>query len=188
LGFISEFQQAEADIAELMRLDAPPPVRPPSGPRRRVIPIFRSQARAAGGTTSDLVNARIVQGAAEALVGPDVTETEAAKEAIALLKELAPRDLRESMIARRMIALDAMAMETLRLARASTAYPMLRDAYAAQAVSLSRAATSLDEALERRRGGDQRVVEVKHVVVHSGGQAIVGPVTHIAPKTPSPPR
>ena len=118
---------------------------------------------------------------AEALVGPDATEDEAVECALAMLKEIAPRDAREALIARRLIALDALAMETIALAKASAAYPMLRDAYAAQAVALSRAATSLDEALERRRGGGQRVVEVKHVVVHSGGQAIVGRVHRYRP-------
>jgi hypothetical protein len=48
----------------------------------------------------------------------------------------------------------------------------------------------LDEALERKRGGrvERRVVEVKHIVVHAGGQAIVGPVTHIGGSEPPLPR
>ena len=66
--------------------------------------------------------------------------------------------------------MDTLAVETIALARASTALPMLRDAYAAQAVALSRAATELDEALERRRRGrpEQRIV-VQHI---HGGQVV----------------
>lgn len=122
------------------------------------------------GTASETLNARIVRETAEALVGPDVKEAEAVEIAVAMLKEIAPRGVRESLIVRRLIALDALAVETLQLAKASTAYPMLRDAYSTQAVALSQAATALDEALERRRVGkqEQRVV-VQHI---RGGQAI----------------
>jgi hypothetical protein len=89
-----------------------------------------------------------------------------------LLTAIGPRDAREALIARRLIAMDALAVETVALARASTG--LLRDAYAGQAVALSRAATSLGEALERRRGGkpEQRIV-VQHI---HGGQ-VVGMVT-----------
>ena len=146
---------------------------PPSQPRRRLIPITRSAARAAGGTTSDVVNAKIIHEAAEALVGPDISETEAVEQAVALLTQLAPRDVREALAIRRMIALDQMAMETIALARASTEYPMLRDAYASQACALSRCALELDEALERRRVGraEQRVI-----VQHIRGNQVVGVV------------
>ena len=85
-----------------------------------------------------------------------------------LLKAIGPRDAREAMIARRLVAIDALAVETIALARASTG--LLRDAYASQAVALSKAASELDEAIERRRVGrvEQRVV-VQHI---RGGQAI----------------
>jgi hypothetical protein len=47
---------------------------------------------------------------------------------------------------------------------------MLRDAYVAQACALSRAATALDEALERKRhGGHEQRIVVQHV---RGGQAV----------------
>ena len=128
---------------------APPPR--PAAPRESSSRKVRG--RAAAGTTSDLVNARIVRETAEAIAGPDAPETDAVAEAVALLKEIGPRNAREALIARRLIAMDTLAVETIALARASTSLPMLRDAYAAQAVALSRAATELDEALERRRRG-----------------------------------
>jgi hypothetical protein len=184
-----DIEQTGADqlvaLARLLQPSAPPSG---SGRRRRIIPVTRSAVSAAG-TASDDLNGRLLREAAEAIVGPGINETEAVADAVALFRGVAPRDVREAMIARRLIALDALAVETLHLAKASTAHPMLYAAYASQAVALSKAATELDEALERRRVGGQRVVEVKHVVVHNGGQAIVGPVTAIAPKPPSsPPR
>ena len=104
----------------------------PSPFRRRVIPVARSEARAAAGTTSDLVNAKIVREAALSIVDPDAPEAEAVAEAVALLKEIAPRDAREALIGRRLVAMDALAVETIALARASTG--LLREAYAGQAV------------------------------------------------------
>jgi hypothetical protein len=61
-------------------------------------------------------------------------------------------------------------VQTVQLAKASAAYPMLHAAYSSQASALSRAALELDEALERRRGGkpEQRVV-VQHI---RGGQVV----------------
>ena len=136
--------------------------------RRRLVTVTRSEACAAAGTTSDLINARIVHEAAEAIVGPDIPATEAVACAVDLLKAIGPRDAREAMIARRLVAIDALAAETIALARASTG--LLRDAYASQTVALSKAASELDEAIERRRVGrvEQRVV-VQHI---RGGQAI----------------
>ena len=172
---VEEFgPEAGAEVIRLARSFMPAPPPPEASKGRRLVPVARSEARAAAGTTSDLVNARIVREAAEATAGSNDPDAEAVADAVALLKEIGPRDAREAMIARRLIALDAMAMETIGLAKASTAYPMLRDADAAQAVALSRAATSLDEALERRRSGkpEQRVV-VQYI---RGGQ-VVGMVT-----------
>jgi hypothetical protein len=161
-----------AEIVALARRLMPTPAGGQTA-RRRVVPILRSEVRAAG-TLSDAVNARIVREAAEAIAGADATETEAVAEAVALLKEIAPRDAREALIARRLIAIDALAMETIALARASTEYPMLRAAYSAQAAALSQAATSLDEALERRRVGKQ---EQRVVVQHIRGGQVVGMVS-----------
>jgi hypothetical protein len=161
-----------AEIIQLARALQHPAPRSGSGRRRRIIPVTKSAVSAAG-TASVALNARIVHEAAEAIVGPDIPATEAAEIAIAMLKEIGPRDVRESLIARRLVMIDALAVETLELAKASTAHPMLRDAYAAQACALSKAATELDEALERRRVGKQ---EQRVVVQHIRGGQVVGMV------------
>jgi hypothetical protein len=125
--------------------------------------VTKSDLAKAGGTKSDLFNAMIVR---QACAGNDVAS---ARETVELLKQIAPRDAREGLMARRLIALDALAMETMALARAA-GHPALRDAYVAQAMALSRAATALDEAIERRRIGkpEQRIV-VQHI---HGGQVV----------------
>jgi hypothetical protein len=50
-----------------------------------------------------------------------------------------------------------------------------------QANKLSRTYAALLDALNRHRGKGQQKVTVEHVHVHSGGQAIVGPVERPAP-------
>ena len=167
-------QNAGAEIIELARAFSTPTPAPRSGSgrRRRMIPVTKATLSVAG-TASAALNARIVHEAAEAIVGPDIPATEAAEIAIAMFKEIAPRDLRESLIARRLIALDAMAVESLELAKASTAYPQLQAAYTSQACALSKCAVELDEWLERRRNGrtEQRVI-----VQHIRGNQVVGVV------------
>jgi hypothetical protein len=48
-----------AEIVALARAPTPDPTPPPS--RRRLIPIVRSEANAAGGTGSDVFNAKIIR-------------------------------------------------------------------------------------------------------------------------------
>ena len=163
-----------AEVVELARAFMSAPPTPPSARRRRVIPILRSQARAAVGADNDVVAARLVHETAEALVGSDATEDEAVECALAMLKQIGPRDVREAMIARRLIDIDAPAVETIALAKASPACcatPML-----GKSLRSPRRRRSWTRRLNGAGAGGQRVVEVKHVVVHSGGQAIVGRV------------
>jgi hypothetical protein len=162
--------EAGANIVELARafmarqslqsVDSPasPAALPPI-----TLDVAKSDADKAGGTTSDLVNAKLIR---EACVGLD---EKGAREVIELLKELGPRDVREALTIRRLVMLDALMTETVGLARAAH-HPLLRDAYVAQACALSRAATNLDEALERKRTGkpEQRIV-VQHIY---GGQVV----------------
>jgi hypothetical protein len=128
-----------------------------------VVDVARPDAEKAGGTKSDILNAKLIR---EACLGLD---ERGAREVIELLKELAPRDVREALTIRRLVMLDALMVETVALARAA-GHPLLRDAYAAQACALSHAATHLDEALERKRSGKpERRIVVQHI---RGGQAI----------------
>jgi hypothetical protein len=148
----------------------------PAAPARTEKPpvevvVTKSDAAKAGGTTSEVVNAKIIR---EACAGQDEA---AARETVELLKQLEPANAREALMIRRLVALDSLMVETVALARTAH-HPLLRDAYVAQACALSRAATSLDEAIERRRVGkpEQRVV-VQHI---RGGQ-VVGMVNQDPP-------
>jgi hypothetical protein len=164
---LAEFGASQgADIIALARsfmgrADPPPK---PAPPREVVVDVHARDARMATGTANPAVSAKLLR---EACAGLDEA---GARATVELLKQFAPRDVREALTIRRLVALDALAMETLALARAAP-HPLLRDAYVAQACALSRASTALDEALERKRSGGagQRVVMVQHI---KGGQVV----------------
>jgi hypothetical protein len=136
-------------------------------------------AREAGGTKASTFNRRIVREAIAACVRCDRPDAEsAAVEIVETLKAIRPRAGREALLARRMVALDALCMENLRIARSLTASSPLRAMLLDQALELDRAGLALDEAIERRRGrGVRQRIVVERVNVAPGAQAIVGAVT-----------
>jgi hypothetical protein len=143
-----------------------------------VVEVAASEAQAACGSEDVDFCRAILTDAVLASPGLDYAELEEkARAAVAALKDIAPRNAREALIARRMLALDAMSMESLQLARKATGNALLRNMHVAQAVALSRAATALNEALERMRGDGQQRVVIEHVHVYKGGKAIVGQVS-----------
>jgi hypothetical protein len=138
----------------------PDPTPPPS--RRRLIPIVRSEANAAGGTGSDVFNAKIIRETVSAcsttMDNPDLPEVVA--ETIAGLKDIAPTNAREAMLAAQLLATHTAAMDSLGLARTTTG--LLSEAHLGHAIRLSHAHAALSEALDRTRRGDQRVVVLEY--------------------------
>jgi hypothetical protein len=97
---------------------------------------------------------------------------------LAGLRDIAPRDPLEGMLAGQMVAIHAAAMECLRRAMAQGATFEGRDMNLTQANKLSRTYAALLGALDQHRGKGRQVVRVEHVTVNAGGQAIVGAVDH----------
>jgi hypothetical protein len=95
------------------------------------------------------------------------------------LKDIAPRDPLEGMLAAQMIVVHDAAMECFRRAHLPEQTFEGRQAALGQANKLVRSYTTLLEALDRHRGkGQPQVVRVERVTVEAGGQAIVGAVSH----------
>jgi hypothetical protein len=97
--------------------------------------------------------------------------------AMAALAAFKPVDEIEGMIAAQAVALHHAAMECFRRAvlpaqHSDTASKLRRDG-----ANLARGMTDMLDALDRKRGKGPHVVRVERVVVHEGGQAIVGNVT-----------
>lgn len=87
-----------------------------------------------------------------------------------------PKDELEGMIAAQLLAAHNAAMECYRRAMLAEQTFEGRRESLNQANKLSRTYSVLLDALNRHRGKGQQKVTVEHVHVHSGGQAIVGPV------------
>ena len=98
------------------------------------------------------------------------------KDALAIVAELAPNDGVEAMLATQMAAVQIAMMRHSRfLANADTLQHL--EVYERTFNKLARTFTAQTEALRKHRNGGQQKMTVEHVHVHSGGQAIVGPVT-----------
>jgi hypothetical protein len=95
------------------------------------------------------------------------------------LRDIAPRDPLEGMLAAQMIVVHDAALECFRRAHLPEQTFEGRQAALGQASRLVRSYTTLLEALDRHRGkGQPQVVRVERVTVEAGGQAIVGAVSH----------
>lgn len=104
------------------------------------------------------------------------TRTRQAHIALEVLREFKPADAIEGMIAAQAVAMHQGAMECFRRAMipdqpSDTAARMRKDG-----ANLARGMTDMLAALDRKRGKGPQVVRVERVVVHQGGQAIVGNV------------
>ena len=96
----------------------------------------------------------------------------------AFLKEVAPRDPLEGMLAAQLLGLHEAAMECLRRGAVAGQTFEGRQANLGQAGKLTRSYAVLLEALGRHRGkGQPQVVRVERVTVEAGGRAIVGAVS-----------
>jgi hypothetical protein len=94
------------------------------------------------------------------------------------LRDIAPRDPLEGMLAAQMIVVHDAALECFRRAHLPEQTFEGRQAALGQASKLVRSYTTLLEALDRHRGkGQPQVVRVERVTVEAGGQAIVGAVS-----------
>jgi len=161
---IAEFgADAGAEIVELARSFMPAPHAPPPQRRCRVIPVFRSEARAAGGTSSDAFNAKIIRETVSACTTVDDPNLpEVVAETVAGLRDIAPANAREAMLAAQLLATHTAVMDSFALARAASG--PLSDAHLCHAARLAHAHAALSEALDRTRRRDRQTVvfEYRH--------------------------
>lgn len=96
--------------------------------------------------------------------------------AIAALKDIAPRDGLEGMLAVQMIGIHDAAMESLRRAALPDQSLIGREHHLKYATKLTAIFERQVAALDKHRGKGQQKITVEHVTVQAGGQAIVGSV------------
>jgi hypothetical protein len=113
---------------------------------------------------------------------PQAGTTRIAAAAVALAA-FKPADEVEAMLAAQAVAMHHMALECLRRSGLPGQDADLTSKLRKDAANLARAMTDMLDALDRKRGKGPQVVRVERVVVHEGGQAIVGNLA-ASPGTP----
>jgi hypothetical protein len=96
--------------------------------------------------------------------------------AAAALAAFKPADEIEGMLAGQAVAMHHMAMECFRRATLGDQHPDIASKLRRDGANLCRGMVDMLDGLDRRRGKVSQTVRVERVVVHEGGQAVVGAV------------
>ena len=138
-----------------------------------------NQFRQMGGSPVDAFNNIILRETLAAVWCQNTEEDTQAKRVgavAAALRAFEPKDEIEGMLAAQAVALHFGAMECLRRAMIKDQPFEVATKLRKDGANLARGMTDMLEALDRKRGKGPQVVRVERVVVHEGGQAIVGSV------------
>jgi hypothetical protein len=156
---------------------APEPPPAPSSKGRTVVGIPASLAKAAAGSAERYFGDHLLNATgqtAPAGASEDAREV-AMRFGVEAALAFAPADAVEGLIVAQAIAMHHAAMDFTR--RAMTAeFSDVAQANLKAAANASRTFSELLGALDRKRGKGPQVVRVERVVIHEGGQAIVGNV------------
>ena len=109
--------------------------------------------------------------------GADAPSDAAINAVLAVVDGVQPENEIEAMLAGQMAVTHALSLELLGRARRAEQLPQFESAANYATKMLRTFAVQAETLAKLRRGGEQKVT-VEHVHVHSGGQAIVGTVTH----------
>jgi len=167
--------------------DAPPPVRvklrrvnanyaknyPPDGETKV---WWRRLKKAFGTTSSDFVNASLLQLQAAANLPSGGISEVGMNAALALIEGVAPKNEIEGALAIQMACSHSAALSVLARFRGGGGSEGRVVALATAAARLQRAFSVQVETLRRLRHGGNQYVRVEHVNVNEGGQAVIGNV------------
>ena len=154
--------------------------------------------RAIGGSKSDRFNNTLIDSVVKTgWFPPGQSDEDHARQLFATataLQAFKPADEIEAMLVAQALAMHYASMECSRLAMIPDQPFEVASKLRKDAANMARAMTDMLDALDRRRGKGPQVVRVERVVVHEGGQAIVGNVqgrdtpaaTAAAPKPAAP--
>jgi hypothetical protein len=159
---------------KLLRQDAyMAQTRPPDGDSKD---WWQRLNKALGTTSSDFVNASLLQlqAAARSPFGT-ISETHI-NAALAMVEAAAPKDEIEGALAVQMACTHTAAMAVLAKLEGAFTSEQRVIAFGSAAARLMRAYATQVEVLRRLRNGGQQFVRVEHVHVNDGGQAVIGNV------------
>ncbi len=131
-----------------------------------------------GGCKNEFANLMVLNQVLEAMpqTGDIATAAVRAAGAFYMMEAFAPKDGVEAMIASQAVALHMLTIEAARRAQMLNQPIEATSRLRRDTANLARSMTEMCEALDRRRGKGHQVVRVERVVVHEGGQAVVGNV------------
>ncbi len=135
---------------------------------------LKAGEEATGTNDSDLLTVMLGQ-VANAL--PNVSE-QWLNAAIAMLHGIKPQDQLEGMLAAQMVAVHNLSLEVAKRAMLPDQTTEGVNFNINRVTKLMRTFTAQVEALQRYRGKGQQIIQVQHVNVSEGGQAVVGNVNH----------
>ena len=127
------------------------------------------------GVGSEAVFTTLLRQTIDTLPATDDKDT-AANYVMAMLLDLQPQDAMEAMLITQMIAVHSQAMEWSRRAVIPEQTEKGVEMNVARATRLMRTFTSQVEALQKYRNKGKQTIQVQHINVQSGGQAIVGDI------------
>jgi hypothetical protein len=148
-----------------------------SGEQKVEVGLDPSRGREVGGSAINDFNLAIIRQTMGTIWAPASTDIDGAVNAtLAALAAFKPTDEIEGMIAAQAVALHHATMECFRRAALPNQHSDVASKLRRDGANLARGMTDMLDALDRKRGKGPQVVRVERVVVHEGGQAIVGNV------------
>jgi hypothetical protein len=152
-------------------------VTPQSGEQKVEVRLDAARGREVGGSAIGDFNLAIIRETMSTIWAPASTAIDSATNAaLAALAAFKPTDEIEGMIAAQAVALHHASMECFRRAVLPNQHSDAASKLRRDGANLARGMTDMLDALDRKRGKGPQVVRVERVVVHEGGQAIVGNV------------
>jgi hypothetical protein len=151
-----------------------------TGEREFTASLDPARAQEVGGSRSKDFNRAMIRRTMGALCIPSSAGANGVNETVnavsAALAAFTPVDEIDGMIAAQAVALHHAAMECFRRAVLPDQHADIASKLRRDGANLARGMTDMLDALDRKRGKGPQVVRVERVVVHEGGQAIVGNV------------
>jgi hypothetical protein len=172
------------NVATITSPQKPPSHRPTvvtqTGEGQITAGIDYARGREVGGSAIGDFNLAVIRRTMDVICIPDSVGVNGVNEtlnaALAALAAFKPTDEIEGMIATQAVALHFGAMECFRRSMLPAQHAEVASKLRRDGANLARGMTDMLDALDRKRGKGPQVVRVERVVVHEGGQAIVGNV------------
>jgi hypothetical protein len=147
-------------------------------------PSFAAAAERTFGTSDKDLTAELFLQVTRAL--PNVEKLDPlGNHALAALYGIGPQDTLEGMLSAQMVAGHNLIMECFRRVAMHGQPPEGVERYVNLVTKLQRTYVAQMEALDRHRGKGEQPMNVEHVHIHDGAQAVVGSVSHQGPSNAS---